>query len=72
MIKIVKPIMWGGDDEMESLHDMLASIKKQVPSAKFIKTEHTSGGWPVYEILADSTEIWDLCEVFGIDQDEVL
>jgi hypothetical protein len=72
VIDVTTPIAFGGSDDMESLHDALASIKRQVPSAKFTKTEYVSGGWPVYRISVDSTEIWDLCEVLGIDQGDVL
>ena len=72
MSKIISPIGWGGDDEMESLHDVLAMIKRAVPSAKFTKTEFTSGGWPNYEIEFDPVEAWDLGEVLGLDQTEML
>jgi hypothetical protein len=72
MIEVTTPVVFGGADDMESLHDALASIKRQVPSAKFTQTEHVSAGWPVYRIAVDPTEIWDLCEVLGIDQDDVL
>lgn len=72
MIDVMRPVVFGGSDEMESLHDVLASIKRQVPSAKFTKTEYVSGGWPVYRISVDPTEIWDLCEVLGIDQGDVI
>ena len=68
----MKQIAFGGSDDMESLHDVLASIKRQVPSAKFMKTEYVAGGWPVYRISVDSTEIWDLCEVLGIDPGDVI
>jgi len=65
----VSLIAWGGEDENETLLDVLAKIQKIAPSVKFSLIEaypNHSGGWPIFEISYSDADSAELEEFLGI------
>lgn len=66
-MKITTSLFWGGAIDGETLLDVLAKIKKQVPSAMFAPIEaypNHSGGWPIFEIEFAEDEMALMAEAF--------
>ena len=68
-MKIATTIAWGGSDEDETFLDVLNTIQKNAPTARFQIVDaypnHT-GGWPLVEIEFDEVDLgWISEHVIG-------
>ena len=67
-MKLVTELAWGGADENETLQDVLDRVAGAAKSVKVIPLIGvTNGGWPVYEITVDESEVQNLADAMDLE-----
>jgi hypothetical protein len=73
-MKIMTPIAWGGENDNEDLLDVMANIKKAVPSVTFsphIAYPNHSGGWPIFIIEFSENDAEALAAFMDFDMEDL-
>lgn len=71
---VVAGFAWGGDENIETLLDLLVYLKKAAPSAMFapVLGDFTTGGWPTFEIEIDLADADSLAEAMDLEVSDLL